>query len=418
MLFDCTCSCGNAVVKDKKYLTTNNEPSCGCARPYRSGVGAFNISGMTFGRLKAIRPTGEKYSNGSIIWEYLCECGNTYYAPAGRAFNGRLKSCGCLSAEIASKTHLLSPERAATVAMLNQMRNKNSKLGVRFDISEELVERLIQQPCIYCGVEFSKEYVRHSKVFNSEKVYLNGIDRVDSSLGYLDENIVPCCKICNSAKSNKTLGEFVEYVRGVKLDPLEQVAFSETQRTTYYHMYRRSAKLRNLEFYDDREFIKSFMIKPCYYCGGISNKPSGIDRVDTERGYTPDNSVPCCTTCNLAKLNYKSSDFAEWRVRVYNYMLEVGAFQDPQKLLNCRGALSEGKVVTQSKATRYTRSVQEIPRLAKVPVKVRCVETGQVFSSAGAAGRICGIQAANISRSCKTGIRAGVFHWVFVEEPS
>jgi hypothetical protein len=28
---------------------------------------------------------------------------------------------------------------------------------------------------------------------------------------------------------------------------------------------------------------------------------NGIDRIDSSRGYTPENTVPCCSTCNLMK---------------------------------------------------------------------------------------------------------------------
>ena len=36
-----------------------------------------------------------------------------------------------------------------------------------------------------------------------------GMDRVDSSKGYLVENIVPCCYLCNRAKSDMEYDEFI-----------------------------------------------------------------------------------------------------------------------------------------------------------------------------------------------------------------
>ena len=39
-------------------------------------------------------------------------------------------------------------------------------------------------------------------------VSYNGIDRLDSSLGYTKDNIVTCCKICNYAKNKMKFEDF------------------------------------------------------------------------------------------------------------------------------------------------------------------------------------------------------------------
>ena len=44
-----------------------------------------------------------------------------------------------------------------------------------------------------------------------EFVY-NGIDRIDSKIGYLPNNVTPCCKWCNKAKSNTPHDEWVAYL--------------------------------------------------------------------------------------------------------------------------------------------------------------------------------------------------------------
>jgi hypothetical protein len=43
----------------------------------------------------------------------------------------------------------------------------------------------------------------------------NGIDRIDNARGYERDNIVPCCKFCNRAKSAMPQKEFIDLVRRI-----------------------------------------------------------------------------------------------------------------------------------------------------------------------------------------------------------
>lgn len=47
-------------------------------------------------------------------------------------------------------------------------------------------------------------------------------------------------------------------------------------------------------------------------------KYNGIDRKDNNIGYTIENSAPCCTKCNTAKLNQDLESFKEWIERLIN----------------------------------------------------------------------------------------------------
>lgn len=55
-------------------------------------------SGQRYERLTIIGPTKERYRR-SILWEALCECGNTTKVISYKVENGLSKSCGCLSKE-------------------------------------------------------------------------------------------------------------------------------------------------------------------------------------------------------------------------------------------------------------------------------------------------------------------------------
>lgn len=68
--------------------------SCGC----QAGSTQYemeNLTGKHFGRLKAVKPTELRdKSNGSVLWECKCECGNTKLVSAGNLTKGVVSSCG------------------------------------------------------------------------------------------------------------------------------------------------------------------------------------------------------------------------------------------------------------------------------------------------------------------------------------
>jgi hypothetical protein len=68
-----------------------------------------------------------------------------------------------------------------------------------------------------------------------------------------------------------------------------------------------SANTRKIVFELTDEQAISIMEKPCHYCG--ENSKIGIDRIDSDKNYTLDNSLPCCAMCNKMKNTYSKNDF-------------------------------------------------------------------------------------------------------------
>ena len=97
----------------------------------------------------------------------------------------------------------------------------------------------------------------------------------------------------------------------------------------------RGAKDRNISFNLSEDFIRDITKRDCFYCGLLPKQISqrtrsygayiynGIDRIDSNLEYYPNNVVSCCKQCNYAKRSYTISEFQEWIKRVYkNFILE------------------------------------------------------------------------------------------------
>jgi hypothetical protein len=82
--------------------------------------------------------------------------------------------------------------------------------GLIFNLTRDEFRALTKQPCNYCGRE-PKNIGRKIRRHPDSYVY-NGVDRVDNSCGYVLENCVSCCEICNRAKKDLTLDDFKVWI--------------------------------------------------------------------------------------------------------------------------------------------------------------------------------------------------------------
>lgn len=91
----CRCDCGGEILLDTRCLQRGTVRDCGCRNIVRPGQ--RDLTGMRFGRLTAVAPTGERGKGGGMVWRCRCDCGGEIRAELGQLVSGMRKSCGCLS---------------------------------------------------------------------------------------------------------------------------------------------------------------------------------------------------------------------------------------------------------------------------------------------------------------------------------
>lgn len=92
-----------------------------------------------------------------------------------------------------------STKKYATVRAVKTLHNNATTRNIDVYASDEYLSDLMNTPCHYCGI-FKK---------------LNGVDRVDSYLGYCPSNIVPCCSPCNLMKKNLNIDDFLAHTKRI-----------------------------------------------------------------------------------------------------------------------------------------------------------------------------------------------------------
>ena len=164
-----------------------------------------NLEGQKFGRLTVLHFTGRNKS-GHSLWNCLCECGQFNTVTISNLKDGSTKSCGCLQKELVSKRRSLPIGEANRNNVLATYRCNARKRNIEFSLTKEQFKKLVQQKCFYCGV---KPHTISNHIGNNGKFIYNGIDRVDNNKGYVVENCVTCCSICNDWKRTRTRQEFL-----------------------------------------------------------------------------------------------------------------------------------------------------------------------------------------------------------------
>ena len=143
-------------------------------------------------------------------WLVKCDCGNEFPTSGTKLRRGDVLMCRSCASALRPQSQL---KLRGIEKVFNRVVGQRAKRkGILVDLPLDVFEKLIVQNCHYCGTHPSSRNYLGNK---TTAVELNGIDRIDSSKGYVIGNVVPCCKRCNQAKNDMTCDEFLEWVNRV-----------------------------------------------------------------------------------------------------------------------------------------------------------------------------------------------------------
>ena len=327
------------------------------------------LIGQKFGRLLVIHEAEKQDNIKSMRWFCWCECGNYKTISSFKLLKGITKSCGCLAKDTSSQTIKIAikkntkytPEVSSASKVFIRYKNNDLKKELDFDLSLDDLLKISKMNCFYCGKEPSNKTnaFKHKEnkpnkaskfaLENGNFIY-NGLDRIDNNKGHIKNNIVPCCKLCNQAKSSYNQSEFINKIKNIIVRDFVALNYTilslptnkyllNTIKDAFKGSYTKPGDTISIE-----EFYSISQL-PCYYCNiKFFNKKNsniktntflkeaeeqgwfyynGLDRVDSKLTHTINNCVPCCGFCNWAKSNQTYNDFMTWVKRFQNYQEKV-----------------------------------------------------------------------------------------------
>lgn len=179
----------------------------------------IDLTGQRFGRLVVLE-SFESFTNRRMVWRCQCDCGNVKHVATNHLRDGATTSCGCLRTELGTarlQNYIKKngSSRRGEYGQSNKTRlylsygRSARRRNIEFSLSQDEFINITSKNCYYCGVE--PMTISKSKGTFGQYVH-NGVDRLDSNVGYVLNNCVPCCWMCNRAKLDSPLDEFLAWI--------------------------------------------------------------------------------------------------------------------------------------------------------------------------------------------------------------
>lgn len=166
---------------------------------------------------KFIDRTGIKFGSWLVVcrlpnkgrqtrWRVKCICGSEKEMSSSAFWQGRKKN-KCLACYRGRG----SSEETAIDRILHTYKKTALNRGLVFALSYEQFKNLLSGRCFFCKIPSQNKLVLSPHYFYQ----YSGIDRLDNDLGYIQSNCVSCCIVCNRAKANLEIHEFMEWIERV-----------------------------------------------------------------------------------------------------------------------------------------------------------------------------------------------------------
>lgn len=179
------------------------------------GAPLKDMTGKKIGQLLFLEKAANRtHPSGQVetYWKARCDCGSI--VEIARSNVGRSQSCLPCALVENGKKRQLPPGISLCNGVLADYKKSAKQRGLEWSLTDDRAVQLFRGNCHYCGIAPSTvlrtplSYGGPSWTF----VY-NGIDRKDNSQGYIEDNVVSCCKFCQYAKRDLFYEDFLVHLR-------------------------------------------------------------------------------------------------------------------------------------------------------------------------------------------------------------
>jgi hypothetical protein len=159
----------------------------------------IEMIGKTYGMLKVLNEHS-KNKNGHIKYTCLCECGVEKNVFGTHLRGGKIVSCGC-------KNRVKGVSGGQWYSIIKgSLKTRQKRSNLEVDITKEYINNLFKEQCGKCALSGLDITLPERW---KDRSYTASLDRIDSSIGYVKDNIQWVHKKINIMKNMFPQGMFI-----------------------------------------------------------------------------------------------------------------------------------------------------------------------------------------------------------------
>jgi len=173
----------------------------------------LKLIGQHFGQWTVLKEMLSR--NGMSYWLCECSCGEIQVVRGTALVQKKSSKCKICATKETGLIKQLDDFHVASGTVYQQYKRNAKTRKINFELTRDDIKNFMRQSCYYCGNPPNNQVTTFSGRTTELRapVLYSGIDRVDNSKGYTVENCVPCCSICNQAKSNMSVEQFRNWIK-------------------------------------------------------------------------------------------------------------------------------------------------------------------------------------------------------------
>lgn len=213
------CACGHEIVFSESYINKSIfSKSCrSCSqirRRNKDGNRIYNVGDIIM-NLEILKI----YSGKTITYQVKClECGNIYHT-GHSMLNRKSKGIGtghchkCFRVDMKSKKKCKMLTKNISLIQYNKLKRQADLRGIEFNILPEYLESIFTGFCYFSGIKL--HIGTYSKIEGKIDLGNASLDRLDSTIGYFENNVTWVYKPINVMKNILTTSEFLDLCKKI-----------------------------------------------------------------------------------------------------------------------------------------------------------------------------------------------------------
>lgn len=161
-----------------------------------------------FGKLIAVEYVGQSANQKRSLWKCKCDCGNEKIVRSDCLRQKTVTSCGCLAYLTGNNSKCWGGYGEISGSYWGRLQSGAKKRNIEFKITIEYCWDLFSKQnrkCVLSGIELS-----FGKMTKNFKLKTASLDRIDSTKGYIEDNVQWIDKRINFMKQAFPQIEFIE----------------------------------------------------------------------------------------------------------------------------------------------------------------------------------------------------------------